>query len=339
MKTALLVILAAAATAASAATEEHVIFGRPTGGYPLTHVGYVSGYKSKLGTSVWVSYHLKPGYFADDVAPAAEQKLYVEAVLADKGLRSPPVDDIASSGLPPLFFFPAADAQGRDAECRREVNSLVNVAPAKGPDVLRLWGELDEKVHGWTREFGEVWVMAGPIFDSEPERTRSGRTAIPSAFYMIVVRKEDDAVKTVAFKIPQDGAGELKNMLCTIDSIEQDTEIDFLSELPDDVENTVESAASTMWADALPPKPAAPAEKSPSAPVATAGAGKTNEPPKEAVSDVPKGPAIKPTPGKVWVRRAAGLYFTADSPSYGSGEGMEMDEFEAQALGFKQMTK
>ena len=67
---------------------------------------------------------------------------------------------------------------------------------------IKLWAELEALVRVWAQKFDEVWVIAGPVFGRSPKRTHTGRVAVPRAFYKIIIRKDGDSVKTLAFKIP-----------------------------------------------------------------------------------------------------------------------------------------
>jgi len=97
----------------------------------------------------------------------------------------------------------------------------------------------------------EVWVVCGPIFDSDIEKLASG-VEIPDAYYKIIVDEKNGKVRALAFIMPQgvttDEKNNLGKFLTSVDEIERQTGLDFLHELPDDVENRVEAEkAGTTW--------------------------------------------------------------------------------------------
>lgn len=96
--------------------------------------------------------------------------------------------------------------------------------------------------------FGEVWVLAGPVFGSKPDKL-ARRVAVPEACYMIIVDESDGRIRTTAYLFPQDPVSvRLDTYLTTIDEIERRTGLDFLAELPDDAENALESRkAGRAW--------------------------------------------------------------------------------------------
>lgn len=73
---------------------------------------------------------------------------------------------------------------------------------------------------------------------------------MPNQFYKIIVDTSADNVDVLAFIMPNENlAGhELREYLVSIDEIEALTGLDFLSNLPDDVERTVEALEPTaIW--------------------------------------------------------------------------------------------
>ena len=61
---------------------------------------------------------------------------------------------------------------------------------------------------------------------------------IPNLFYKIILRHEAQAYKAISFLMPNSTSAlnELTNYVCTIDSLEKLTSLDFFSDLPDNLE-------------------------------------------------------------------------------------------------------
>jgi endonuclease G len=94
-----------------------------------------------------------------------------------------------------------------------------------------------------------VWVLAGPVFGVRPTRLPAG-PAVPEAFFMVLVDESDGRVRTQAFLFPQETqAGvPLERFVTTIDEIERRTGLDFLGELEDVAEESLESKrAQSVW--------------------------------------------------------------------------------------------
>jgi endonuclease G, mitochondrial len=128
------------------------------------------------------------------------------------------------------------------SRAQEETFLMSNITPQKHALNAGLWKSLEQKIaSNYPGRFGEVWVIAGPIFGERPKRLRQ-RVAVPEAFYMIIVDESDGRVRAASFVFPQEAtAGELERYLVAIDEIERRTGLDFLMELPDDAENALES--------------------------------------------------------------------------------------------------
>lgn len=224
----------------------HVYGGVPGGGMVrvLTNTGYVVGYSDLLGDPLWAAYHVRdtdlkdspprPGQFAVDPRTVAR----IDPAVYDH------------SGYDRGHLAPNHAIATRYGQRAQEETFLMsNVMPQKHGLNAGLWKTLEQKIAtSYPGRFGEVWVIAGPVFGPRPEKLRH-RVAVPEACYMIIVDESDGRIRTTAYLFPQDPVStRLDTYLTSIDEIERRTGLDFLSELPDDAENAVESRkAGRAW--------------------------------------------------------------------------------------------
>ncbi len=111
----------------------------------------------------------------------------------------------------------------------------------------------------FARDNGSVWVITGPIIINGIPSGYIGETdkgefsvAIPDALFKIVVKdsEEPDTPDVLAFIYPQVGPGYTakeyfhENYLTSVDEIEALTGLDFLTDLSDEIE---ESVAESLW--------------------------------------------------------------------------------------------
>jgi endonuclease G len=99
------------------------------------------------------------------------------------------------------------------------------------------------------RRYGNVWVIVGAL--STPGRTKlpSG-IDVPDAFYQLVVSQENGKLRAFALCMPQTlrRRTPVRTTLISVDDLEKLTGFDFLADLPDDVENRLESQTPTrLW--------------------------------------------------------------------------------------------
>lgn len=127
---------------------------------------------------------------------------------------------------------------------------MSNIVPQRHALNAGLWKSLEQKIAtNYAARFGEIWVIAGPVFGEKPAWLRR-RVAVPEGFFMIVVDESEGRVRAQAFLFPQEipERADLADFVVSIDEIEQRTGLDFLSDLPDDVEDALEAKrASRVW--------------------------------------------------------------------------------------------
>lgn len=210
----------------------------------LVNTGYVVGYSDTLGNPVWAAYRLHDVELKG--APSRPEKFTVDSRTV---ARIAPGDyarsDYDRGHLAPNYGI--ATRYGRPAQV--ETFRMSNITPQRHRLNAGLWQTLEQKIAtSYPGRFGEVWVLAGPVFGPQPKRLK-GRVAVPDAFFMIVVDESDGRVRTQAFLLPQEPVSErLDSYLVSIDEIERRTGLDFLAALPDDAETALESRpAARVW--------------------------------------------------------------------------------------------
>ncbi len=137
----------------------------------------------------------------------------------------------------------------------KETFTLLNAVPQMPRFNSFIWKDLEAHTGAWAQEYGRVWVIQGPVFDTKRQRrpcwtrylhwigdTDKGEyaVAVPDALFKIVVRYDGNEVKTLAFLYPQLGPwyhkakSELPNrdyaherFLTTIGEIEELTGLSF----------------------------------------------------------------------------------------------------------------
>ncbi len=223
----------------------HVYGGvpRPAGfPYPihvLKNTGYVVGYCEAMENPAWVAYRMK------DVAGLAAPAPRPDTFEADvRTVARVPSSAYTNSGYDRGHMAPNYAIATRYGEAaQRETFLMSNVAPQRHALNAGVWKEMEMKIAtSYPGRFGEVWVLAGPVFGSHPARLPN-RTVVPEAFFMIVIDESDGRVRAEAFLFPQEtpaGAG-LDRFLTSIDEVERRTGLDFLPELEDTAEAVLEA--------------------------------------------------------------------------------------------------
>jgi endonuclease G len=146
------------------------------------------------------------------------------------------------------------DARGWGEQCALDSFLTTNICPQLAALNAQGWLSLEETVTEFARDYDRVWVYTGPVYAKSPRPFLAGRKIPkPKSFYKIVVRKGDNnTVQALAFVVPHlplDNDADLSQFLESVDTVERLTGIDFLSDLPDQVEEDVEKEVGELWPD------------------------------------------------------------------------------------------
>lgn len=142
-------------------------------------------------------------------------------------------------------------------------HTVLNAVPQRGSFNSGIWLALEDRTADWANEFDAVWIVTGPIINGKKPTAFLGEKnkkemliAIPDALFKIVIRESSDPNRpdVLAFRFPQQHAKysekpyDFAFFLVSVDEIEKATHLDFLTSLPDDIEEAIESKkASKLW--------------------------------------------------------------------------------------------
>lgn len=230
----------------------HLRIGKPQAVYERVREGYVLAQDGRLKIPLWVQYELSQ---EDLQGTATRTDDFRPDTSIPFGYRSE-LSDYSGSGFDRGHMAPAADMT-RSEQVMSESFFLPNMGPQVGIGFNRhIWRYLESAVRGWVEQRGTLTIITGPIFAVEGSIVTylvigEGHVAVPTHFYKIIVDANDpNNVEALAFVMPNENLSgrEYSEFLTSIDEIEVSTGLDFLSALPDDVQNRVESQTpASAW--------------------------------------------------------------------------------------------
>ncbi len=146
------------------------------------------------------------------------------------------------------------DARGYGLTAAQESFYTSNICPQLKALNPAGWLTLEETCTEFARDYEVVWIYTGPIYGESLKPFLPGRKIPnPVAFYKIVVSPgQSNEVRTLAFHVPHESIPrdvDLSQYLVSIDQIEAETNIDFLRELEDELEDRIEAQVGEMWPD------------------------------------------------------------------------------------------
>ncbi|HOM59767.1 MAG TPA: DNA/RNA non-specific endonuclease [Kiritimatiellia bacterium] len=211
----------------------------------LHKTGFVVGYSPALRHPLWAAYRTYPKAYAELPPRPSGFKPDPQAK------RSPQHKEYTKSGYDRGHLVPnlaIASRYGKAAQLETFLTS--NICPQR-PSLNRgPWYELEYRISEiWPKNIGTVWVITGAIPSPDGKRLHSG-IGIPTAFYQIVAAQRGERLTAFAVYMPQTlrRRAYARSTLVSIDELERITGLDFLAELPDDVETALEAATPTrLW--------------------------------------------------------------------------------------------
>ncbi len=236
---------------------KHFFYGYPVG-VPLTNdmiIREIYALSSNDATKIadWVVYRLDRKTIEGDVRTSRVWK--ADPWLDEDETLEPSDYDGANAALKTDRGHQAPLASFKGTDYWKETNFLSNITPQKSSLNQGPWQVLESKVRDLVEGGYIAYVMTGPLFEKEmPSLPNADEPhTIPSGYWKIVCVQESaipSSIKAASFILDQETKRNAKVIthLTTIDSVEVRSGLDFLWELPDDVEDTIEEDRFEEWA-------------------------------------------------------------------------------------------
>jgi len=232
------------------------------------------GKPDAYGIPEWVAYEIKARPPKMGKAPGRPKTWMTDKILFKAGL-APADDSYAFSKKQretdpdnPMFQYDrghmcrksTAFRLGKDADYN--THTVLNACPQLSDLNQGIWEDLEDRIEAWADTYDSLWVICGPVFYGRSPKAWLGEegefpVAIPDAFFKIVVKNGFVAARpdVLAFIYPQTAPREKPytdnshlKYLVTVDRIEELTGLDFLTRLPDAVEESIESRKTAkLW--------------------------------------------------------------------------------------------
>lgn len=150
--------------------------------------------------------------------------------------------DYTNSGFDRGHMCPAGDNKSTK-EMMQESFVMTNICPQAGALNKRAWKKLEEQCREWARRDSALIIVCGPVYrDKDTKRLGETGVRVPSAFFKAIIAPYVENPRGIGFIFPNMlSPGNMFSYAMPIDKIEEITGFDFFHQLPDDIENTIES--------------------------------------------------------------------------------------------------
>ena len=202
----------------------------------VRHTYYTLSYNEKNEEANWVYYSLTDSMVLNGGGERSN-KFKVDLLVATGSAKS---TDYTKSGYDRGHLCPAAD-MGFNSTAMEESFLMSNVCP-QAPDFNRgIWKDLETEVRKWAKKEHRLYVVTGPIFKDDKGTIGQDNVVVPGYFFKIIY-EETTKPKIIAFVFPNRKSDRpLTDFAVTVDEAEKLTGFDFFSQLPDELENKLES--------------------------------------------------------------------------------------------------
>lgn len=192
--------------------------------------------------SVWMAYVLNKKYLEKNVNRKDDWKF--DSRIPAK--FSPTKEDFGNNGYSRGHLCPSGDRVfSRDANTETFYYSNMSPQIQNGYNG-GIWGQLEDKVRSWASNCDTLYIATGGTVLRESDiikYTTPGRMAVPKYHFKALLRRRGNSFDAIGFilehKVYTDKISHKYSV--SIDELEQRTGIDFFHNLPDQIENTIES--------------------------------------------------------------------------------------------------
>lgn len=220
----------------------------------VRHTYYCLSYNEKFEQANWVYYTLTDE-MVNGGGVERSNKFKVDPMVSSGSAKS---SDYTKSGYDRGHLCPAAD-MGFSPTSMEESFFMSNISP-QAPDFNRgIWKELETEVRKWAIKEHKIYVVTGPVFSDNKGTIGADQVLVPGYFFKIIY-EETDEPKIIAFVFPNRKSDRpLTDFAVPVDEAEKLTGFDFFSQLPDEIENKLESRVdfSTWFDGQINPEPIA----------------------------------------------------------------------------------
>ena len=208
----------------------------------LKRIGYTASYNQSTKNANWVAWHLIKDHTDGPWSRDGIPYMVDEEV---KGKRQE-LEDWDNLRLPVDHghLCPAGDNKWSQ-KAMEQTFLLTNMSPQNSELNRGDWEKLESRCRGWANHYGDIYIVAGPIFYTNKYKTiGANRVGVPDAFFKVILCLNKKP-KAIGFIYPNVGDHhDMIDYVKTVDEVENITGIDFFYNLPDDIENQVEAVSN-----------------------------------------------------------------------------------------------
>lgn len=204
----------------------------------LVRKGYVVSYNKETRCPNWVAWHLTAAHTEGDV------KRPSNAFHEDTDVPEPRVgkNDYRGSGYARGHMCPAGDNKW-DEDAMWDTFLMTNMVPQDQNLNDGDWNEIELKCRKWAKEFGDIYIVCGPLPYKKPWTTIGEKQiVVPNALFKVVLCLSGSTPKAIGFvykNIAQDNPK--SSYANSLKQVERLSGIKFFPSLPSHIRKQIEN--------------------------------------------------------------------------------------------------
>ena len=200
----------------------------------VRHTYYTLSYSEPNEQPEWVYYEL-----TSDMVRGKQKRTDDYRPDEKVSTISSQLEDYKGSGYDKGHLCPAGDMK-LSYTSMSESFFLSNMSPQNKEFNDGVWNDLENKVRSWALTKGKLYVVTAGVLTLNMGKIGPDGVTVPKYFYKVLYDSKNE--KMIAFLIPNENSPKpLSYFVVTVDSVQKLTGIDFFPELPNSLENSLES--------------------------------------------------------------------------------------------------
>ena len=207
----------------------------------LDRQGFSLGYSYAHKTALWASYIISAGSVNLDLG-SLYSNFYADLDIPETYRTQP--EDYVNTGYDKGHLAPSASIDF-SLKANRETYMLSNVV-LQDPRLNRqAWSKLEDLERKWTQTKGKLYVVAGPLYASRPEKVNG--IPIPSKFYKVIYAY--NARKAIGFLFPNKAIANalIWNYAMAIAELEKQSGLTFFKNLSAKKQKQLKQTVDIEW--------------------------------------------------------------------------------------------
>lgn len=148
--------------------------------------------------------------------------------------------DYRGSGFDRGHLIPAADMK-LNREAMSSTFYMTNISPQTPSFNQGIWRSLEHGIRSLVRSHGDGYVVTAPVLIGKLDYIASG-VSVPHFYYKIIYIPDADIMEAYLLPNIKLSGRKYREFKITVDEVEDLTGLDFFSELPDELEEVLESS-------------------------------------------------------------------------------------------------